>query len=530
MLRTGKDYLESIRDGREVWIDGERVDDVAQHPAFKPIVDIRARIYDMGHDPDTKDIMTYTDAETGQECSIGGRPPREKADWYDKKRAVETVLTDVGGVVTRVGDETVGEMWSLFDGQEVLNQIDSQFSENITRHVRRATLEDPFHVSANTDAKGDRARWPQDQDPDVLLRVVRETDNGIVVRGAKFETAAAYANQAFVKPTIADWGNAPESEYAVGFIAQMGAPGMKHICRSGFAGTLPKDDYPLTNRFDEVDTMLIFDDVEIPWEDVLFYKHTEAAAFIRSTLHRYSVFPFLQRHLRFAEYLLGAAYLSVQQTGVKMHQGVREKIARLAAYREMINAHLIAAIETSSRSPEGLLMPNPQIMYGARIQAAQQLPEMMHTVRDLSGAQISLVPSASSFENPEIAGLLDKYFTVGDDDGNERRKMLTFARDLLNSHYAGHRLTFQLFAQSPPFSHLLSMYNNYDFAEVSELVEKAANLKSDLDVDHAKKADLIGEAGDLAMRPNIAKEAERRADGTDSLKEATGLAKQAGRA
>ena len=84
----------------------------------------------------------------------------------------------------------------------------------------RAALSDPFHVSANTDPKGDRSKHPREQDPDVLLRVVRETDSGIVVRGAKFETAAAYANQAFVKPTIGDWGNDTLSEYAVGFIAR----------------------------------------------------------------------------------------------------------------------------------------------------------------------------------------------------------------------------------------------------------------------------------------------------------------------
>src|SRR5699024_3823496 len=173
------------------------------------------------------------------------------------------------------------------------------------------------------------------------------------------------------------------------------------------------------------------------------------------------------------------------------------------------------------------MMPNPQIMYGARMQAAEQLPEMMHLVRDLSGCQISLVPSASSFENPEIAQTLNKYFTVGDDDGHERRKMLTFARDLLNSHYAGHRLTFQLFAQSPPFSHQLAMYNNYDFSAVSDLVQQAASLGSDLDVDHAKKADLIEEAGDFAMRPQVAQEAARRANNPDPLHEATKLAEQA---
>ena len=154
------------------------------------------------------------------------------------------MLDDVGGIVTRVGDETVGEMWSLYDGQDVLNEIDPRFSEHIRQHVRHAAIADPFHVSANTDPKGDRSKRPQDQDPDVLLHVVGETDNGIVVRGAKFETAAAYANQAFVKPTIGDWGDAELSEYAVGFVADMAAPGITHICRSSFAGRPPDRGLP----------------------------------------------------------------------------------------------------------------------------------------------------------------------------------------------------------------------------------------------------------------------------------------------
>ena len=373
MIRTGAEYRDSIRDGREVWIDGQRVDDVTAHPSFKPLVDIRARIYDMAHEPDTQEVMSYVDPDSGERCAVGPKLPTSKEDWWAKRRAVDTVLDDIRGVVTRVGDETVGEMWSLFDGQDVLAEIDPRFSEHIREHVRRAALQDPFHVSANTDPKGDRARRPQDQDPDVLLHVVRETDNGIVVRGAKFETAAAYANQAFVKPTIGDWGQQELSDYAVGFIAHMDAPGIKHVCRSGFAGTRPIEDYPLTNRFDEVDTLIVFDDVEIPWEDVLFYRHTRAAAFIRQTLHRYSQFAFVQRFLRYADLLVGAAYASVTQTGVKMHQGVREKLAELVCYREGINAHLTAAIDHAERSPGGLLMPSPSLMYTGRVFAGTQL-------------------------------------------------------------------------------------------------------------------------------------------------------------
>ena len=165
-------------------------------------------------------------------------------------------MHDIGGVVTRVGDETVGEMWSLCDGQDVLNEVDPRFAENIEQPHRQASIKhDPFHVSANTDPKGDRSKRPQDQDPDMLLHVVKETDAGIIVRGAKYETAAAYANQAFIKPTIANWGDDKLSEYAVGFICRWIAPGVKHICRTGFAGRAPARDYPLSNKFDEVDTL-----------------------------------------------------------------------------------------------------------------------------------------------------------------------------------------------------------------------------------------------------------------------------------
>ena len=220
----------------------------------------------------------------------------------------------------------------------------------------------------------------------MLLHVVRETDAGIVVRGAKYETAAAYANQAFVKPTIANWGNAELSEYAVGFLADMAAPGITHICRSGFGDRRPEADYPLSNRFDEIDTLLVFDDVEIPWENVLFYRHTRAATFIRATLHRYSAFAYVQRHLRFADLLVGTAYSSATQTGIKMQQAVQEKLAQLACYREGIHAHLTAAIALAEESPGGLLMPNQSLLYTGRVVACTGLPAMVHLAATCAAA------------------------------------------------------------------------------------------------------------------------------------------------
>jgi 4-hydroxyphenylacetate 3-monooxygenase len=477
MLRTGDEYRESIRDGRQVWINGEKVDDVPTHQAFKPIVDIRARIYDMAHEDTYRNVMSYEVDGTNERNCIGHKLPKTRQDWEDKRQAIDAVMKDIGGVVTRMSDETVGELWSLYDGQDVLKEVDPRFNENIARHIDLVVQNDTFHVSANTDPKGDRSKRPQDQDPDMLLHVTKETDAGIVVRGAKYETAASYSNQAFVKPTIANWGDAKLSDYAVGFICPMNVAGLKHICRNGFSGVKPLKDYPLANKFDEVDTLLVFDNVLVPWEDVLFYQHTRAAAFIRATLHRYSAMAFVLRILYMADMLIGAALFNVRQTGLDKQQAVREKLATLACYREGINAHLTAAIATAQESPGGLLMPNQSLLYSGRVHACTKLPEMMHLTRELCGGQICVTPDSQAFDDPETKSWLDKFYSVNDNWlAEDRRRLLTFARDLVNSDYAGHKLTFQLFAQSPPFAHLNAVYNNFDFSGPLEFVKKAANL------------------------------------------------------
>ena len=475
MLMTGEQYRESLRDGREVFIDGERVGDVPNHPAFRPIVDVRARVYDMAGEDAFSDIMAFE--RNGERFATAWQPPHSREDWQTKRDWVETVTREIGGVVTRIGDETVGELWSLADGKDVLNQVDDAWAANIDRHIVNVLDRDVFHVSANTDPKGDRSKAPQDQDPDMLLHVVRETDAGIVVRGAKYETAAAYAHQAFVKPTIANWGDAKLSDYALGFICPMNAPGLKHICRTGFAGVKPVADYPLSNGFDEVDTLLVFDDVTVPWENILFYRHTAAAAFIRSTLHRYSAFMFVLRILHIADMMIGTALFNVKQTGLDRQPPVMEKLAQLACYREGINAHLTAAVATAQDSPGGFLMPNQSLLYTGRVLACSQLPAMMHLTRELCGGQICVTPDSPAFTSPETRAWMEKFYNVNDNwKAEDRRRLLAFGRDLVNSDYAGHKVTFQLFAQSPPFAHLAAVYRNFDFQGPMELVKRGAGL------------------------------------------------------
>ncbi|MGH6719070.1 MAG: 4-hydroxyphenylacetate 3-hydroxylase C-terminal domain-containing protein, partial [Alphaproteobacteria bacterium] len=248
-------------------------------------------------------------------------------------------------------------------------------------------------------------------------------------------------------------------------------------CRTGFAGRGSQQDYPIANRFDEIDTLLVFDDVHVPWENVLFYRHTRAAAFIRGTLHRYSAFPFVLRVLYIADMLIGTALFNVRQTGLDKQQAVREKLAELACYREGINAHLTAAIATAQTSPNGLLMPNPSLLYTGRVLACSRLPAMMHLARELCGGQICVTPDKRAFDDPETGAWLTKYYSVNESwSAEDRRRLLAFARDLINSDHAGHWVTFELFAQSPPFAHLNAVYSNFDFNPALDFVKKAAGL------------------------------------------------------
>jgi 4-hydroxyphenylacetate 3-monooxygenase len=168
---------------------------------------------------------------------------------------------------------------------------------------------------------------------------------------------------------------------------------------------------------------------------------------------------------------------NARQTGLDKQQAVQEKLAMLACYREGINAHLTAAIAMAEESPGGLLMPNQSLLYTGRVLASSQLNTMMHLCRELCGGQICVTPDFAAFQNPETAAWLDKYYSIGADwQSEDRRRLLAFARDLLNSDYAGHRLTFQLFAQSPPFANLAAVYRNFDWDAPLRFVHKSAGL------------------------------------------------------
>ena len=175
--------------------------------------------------------------------------------------------------------------------------------------------------------------------------------------------------------------------------------------------------------------------------------------------------------------MIGTALHNLKQTGLQNLPAVQEKLGKLAVYREGIRAHLTAAISLAEKSPSGLLMPNLSLLLTGRVHALTNLPEMMHIARELCGGQICVTPDAGTFTSPETKPWMDKFYTLNEDwIADDRRKLLAYGRDLLNSSYTGHRLTSALFAQSPPFANMAAVYRNFDFDGPLDFVRKSAGL------------------------------------------------------
>lgn len=463
-LLTADTYRESLRDGRQVWISGEKVEDVTKHPALKPMVDAVARIYDMHHEAEFQDLMTYELPEGGR----GARTyqiPTTREELALRRLMTAAVLDTICPTMDRFGDETVTSLFVLANRKALLDKYDPRFSEAARGWLHRLQRENLFMTSGNTDPKGDRSLQPfQQSDPDLYTRVVKETDAGIVIRGAKFETGAPYGHVACVKPTVGSWIEA-NRDYAVSVVLPLDAPGVRHLCRARLSrngGDLDPFDQPLGARFDELDTLIVFDDVFIPWENVLFSRTPELAALLRGEMTRWSAQSYLVRCRSKADLLVGAALLQAEQNGTIKLPPVRSRISQLMVFKSTIEAFLLGSEAACETTEAGYVMPNQAIQNAGRVYCSMNYSAMVNHLRDLGGGQPVMLPDRAMLESPETMADIEKYFRVGNHSAETRLRTLSLLHDLTGSAYAGRAQAYQMFAETPVFAQEAALFETYD--------------------------------------------------------------------
>jgi aromatic ring hydroxylase len=443
-VMTGDEYLESLRDGREIWIDGGRVDDVTEHPAFRNATRSIARLYDSLHDPDRAAGLLGTDRMgiTSHRFFI---PSYTSEDLLASRDAIAQWSRMSYGYMGRTPDYKASFMASLGADPDWYEP----FGDSARRWYRAYAEKGLFlnHVLVNPPIDRDKAIHEVE---DVFVHVVEERDGGMVVRGAKMlATGSALTHATFVAQNSAIELEAGKAEdYALAFIAPMGAPGVKLISRASYEASARSPwDNPLSSRFDENDAVIVFDNVLIPWEDVLVYRDVKrATGFYAQSgfMPRYT----LQSGTRLAvklDFLCGLLARGLKTNGTQDFRGVQAKLGELLGWRNLIWALTTALCHDTQPGPGESIVPAIENAVLIRMFGTQAVPRAREIFTELLAGAPLVVPSSNlDLLSDDVRPLIDRYYRGSSGDAHDRVKLYKLIWDAIGSEFGSRHAWYEV--------------------------------------------------------------------------------------
>ena len=460
MLRSGKEYLDSIRDGRVIYIADERIEDATRHPAFCAGAQTFAALYDMKRHPDNLAVTSYE--EGGERFSTHYLRPRSREDLLRRTRAHEKIADFGFGLLGRSPDAVAGSITGLSMKPEVF-QAKGGFPDNVERIWQHMRRDDIFATYAVVPAQGARnpAFYETADRAPPTLRVTKEDDAGVTLSGMKMlATGAVFANEVLV-------GNilplAPDRrKEAITGVIPLNLPGMSLWARKSFAREVDHEfDYPITARFDESDCVLLFKDVKVPWEKIIVHDSTELARAIYITTPAH-VIANHQSTVRFRaklRLLLGMASLITRSTGARDIPAVREVLGKLAAWEAGYAAMVDAQAHVGEPIGNGYWSFNRRYLYAAIHWAMENHSAIIDQLRDFMGGGTFQMPaSVTVLRDPELKKMFEEYWSTPEQTALERLQLFKLAWDLIGSEMASRGTSYEKFFVGPAFS-----VRNYNF-------------------------------------------------------------------
>ena len=277
-IRTGKELLESLRDERQLFIDGERVADVTADPRFAEAARSLAALYDMQHDSALTEQMTFRSPTSGERVGLSFIEPRTVDDLVRRRDMVKVWMDASCGMFGRSPDFMNIFVTAFASAADDFGHKDKRFAENLRTYHKYIRENDICMTHTLINPQVDRSRPVEKQDKDLAAKIVKETDAGIIIRGARMvSTLCAYSDDLLVLPSTSIANSKEAEPYAFGFSVKVNTPGLRFICRPSVIhqNAASVIDYPLSARLDETDAMVIFDDVLVPWERVFIHRDPE---------------------------------------------------------------------------------------------------------------------------------------------------------------------------------------------------------------------------------------------------------------
>ncbi|HME31088.1 MAG TPA: 4-hydroxyphenylacetate 3-hydroxylase N-terminal domain-containing protein [Pseudolabrys sp.] len=461
MLMTSKEYLDSIRDGRRVYIGGEVVEDVTAHPAFRNAARSFAMIYDRKRDPENRDLMTFE--EDGETFSAYFLLPRTRADLHRRFETHRRIASWTHGLLGRSPDNFPSYVSGLVMTPAMFDSIRQGFGSNIRNYYQHMRRNDVFASHTVTNPQGWRPVGPADNQRHTppTLRVIDEDDSGVTINGLKMlGTASVFCHETWcgnLHPVAA--GQEKES---ITCVVPLNAPGASIWSRKPYERyAVSEFDNPLAVRFDETDSAVLFENVKVPWERVFCHNNVEMtrAIYMRTPGHAMANHQANVRFLEKLNLIVGIASKLAETNNALHIPAVQFTLGRLAAMQATLEGLIMGQINCGEEQAAGYHTVNRRYVYAALHWCTNHYSEICDTVRELMGAGVFQMPAdVSVLNNVSTRDAFETYWSVPGQSAQERMKLFKLAWDLLGSDFAGRHLQYEKFYAGPGF-----VMNSYSY-------------------------------------------------------------------
>ncbi|MFZ0382347.1 MAG: 4-hydroxyphenylacetate 3-hydroxylase N-terminal domain-containing protein [Solirubrobacteraceae bacterium] len=473
--RTGEQFLEGLRQGgREIWLCGERISHPLEHPELRGAALSLARVFDLQHEYASEMLAPAPSGVADRLVNVTHLIPREYEDLVRRRRAFELVAALSGGMMGRTPDY-LNVTFACFAGRSEVwarrfNQAGAGNLVSYQEYMRDADLS-TTHALMNPQVDRTKAEAEQAMGQ-VSLHKLADTADGIVVRGARMlATLAPFADELLVYPGSDI--RPQDGRYALSFAIPIATPGLKFICRDSYSKQRDAYDYPLSSRFDEMDAVVIFDDVEIPRERVFLDGDTTGySEVITDTGWRSHIMhqAFTRAWVKLS-FGLGLGHLIATTTGVARFDHIQEKLGQIWSLSELARSAIVAAEAGAVLDPGGVMTPDERPFVALRGEMPKWLPRVNELLQLIGGGGFMATPSRADLQGP-LHDEIEQYFQAAGAGAERRIRLFRLAWDFLGSELGGRGELYERFYLSDSWRMTALAYSIADKSFPESLVEQ----------------------------------------------------------
>ena len=469
MTKTGQQYLDSVRDGRQVYLDGELITDVVDHPAYCNAVRTTASLYDFQADPANMELMTFESPSSGGRVNRSWQLPESYAELVARRKSMEAWAECTYGYLGRSPDHVASSLAGMMMRLDLFEAHGKERARALSDYYQYVRDNDLFVTYVITNPQG----WTGEHDEFLVAGICDEDSTGVTIKGAKtLGTSSILANEVLIT-TIQPLRPGAE-KHAFSAAVPMGTPGLKVLSRKSFEAWASSEfDNPLSSRLDENDAIIYFDEVKVPWERVFVYKDIALCRdqFHEAPTHIFQNYQSQVRVMVKLRFLIGLARKIADANELTRIPQVVETLGRLAAQAGVIEG-LVNGMEATGRYVGPYFVPDRHPLYTAQVMAQELYPQVMQTLRELAGSSPIMLPSSvKDFTNPEEADYIARSQSAVGPETGDRVKLFKLAWDAIGSEFASRHIQFELFYAGAGYVVRNNSYRTYNWDRATGLVD-----------------------------------------------------------